>query len=67
MGKKYLEVVKEDRDRAMKGLKEIASLPKLKEDYTRFLRVYIKREEVWLMKTIHDMNKTIKLEEKKND
>ncbi|AXK19158.1 hypothetical protein [Bacillus sp. COPE52] len=62
----YLEAVKEDRMNAMNGLKELAALPKLKESYSLYARNCIKREIRWIMKSIHDMNKIVKLEEKKN-
>ncbi|PEW69942.1 hypothetical protein CN448_11725 [Bacillus cereus] len=64
---KYLESVKEDRQQCMDALKELVALPKLKTRYARFAHMAIKKEINWLMRSIHDMNKTIKLEEKKND
>lgn len=63
----YLEAVKEDRQQCMDGLKELVALPKLKTRYTNLARVAINKEIKWLMSCIHDMNKKIKLEEKKND
>ncbi|MDA1583388.1 hypothetical protein PDK27_06130 [Bacillus cereus group sp. TH230-1LC] len=64
---KYLEAVKEDRQQCMDALKELVALPNLETRYTRFAQIAIKKEINWLMRSIHDMNKTIKLEEKKND
>ncbi|AFV15405.1 TPA: hypothetical protein QCU24_002956 [Bacillus cereus] len=64
---KYLESVKEDRQQSMDALKELVALPKLETRYARFAQIAIKKEINWLMRSIHDMNITIKLEEKKNE
>ncbi|ACJ70553.1 hypothetical protein P4I81_04510 [Bacillus cereus] len=63
----YLEAVKEDRQQCMDGLKELVALPKLETRYTNLASIAINKEIKWLMACIHDMNKKIKLEEKKND